>query len=383
MVQYNYPTTILLGEGALAEFGRRLKDKKHKKALVVTDKTLEEIGIVKKVTDVIASSGLECAVFSETHPNPIEDDVDRGVTAYLKGNCDSIIGLGGGSPIDVAKVIKVMVANPPPLAQYDDSKGGDRLITKPMPPLYAIPTTSGTGSEVGRSGVIILRDTGRKTIIFHPDLLPSIAVLEPVLTAGMPPWLTAATGMDAFVHCLEAYFVNMFHPMADGIALQGMELVLKWLPEACKNGRNLEAREKMQIAAAMGAVAFQKGLGMIHSMAHPLSSLYGLHHGLANALVLPDSVLLLEQSSLSVEQIAKIQKVRAIFAECGMGRGSLSESCRAFCDSVGIQMGLSKHNVPSDELDKLSDEAMKDSCHASNMVPVTTDQFKKVLKSAM
>ncbi|MBN2160212.1 MAG: iron-containing alcohol dehydrogenase [Spirochaetes bacterium] len=383
MVQYNYPTIILLGEGSLAEFGRRLKDRDHKKALIVTDKTVEEIGIVKKVTDVIAAAGLQYEVFDETHPNPIEEDVEKGVAAYRKGACDSIIGLGGGSPIDVAKVIKIMVANPPPLSQYDDSKGGDRLITQPMPSLYAVPTTSGTGSEVGRSGVIILRETGRKTIFFHPEILPAIAVLEPALTVGMPPLLTAATGMDAFVHCLEAYFVNMFHPMADGIALQGMELVLKWLTEACRNGRNIEAREKMQIAASMGAVAFQKGLGMIHSMAHPLSSLYGLHHGLANALVLPDSVLLLEQSSLNVEQIAKIQKVRSIFAECGMGRGSLSESCRAFCDSVGIQMGLSKHDVPSDGIDMLSAEALKDSCHAGNMVPVTINDFKKVLTAAL
>jgi 4-hydroxybutyrate dehydrogenase len=252
-----------------------------------------------------------------------------------------------------------------------------------MPALYAIPTTAGTGSEVGRSGVIILRDTGRKTIIFHPELLPSIAVLEPELTAGMPPFLTAATGMDAFVHCLEAYFVNMFHPMADGIALQGMELILTWLPVACKNGANLEAREKMLIASSMGAVAFQKGLGMIHSMAHPLSSLYGLHHGLANALVLPDSILHLEQARLSPEQMAKIQKVRSIFAECGLGRPSLSESCRTFCEQVGIPMGLSKNKVPEDGLAKLSAEALKDGCHGSNMIPVVEGDFLKVLKASM
>ncbi|HPV41763.1 MAG TPA: iron-containing alcohol dehydrogenase [Spirochaetota bacterium] len=383
MVQYNYPTTILLGQGSLAEFGKRLKTKKHAKILVVTDKTLEQMGIVSKLTDILASQGIAYDIYTDIHPNPIEEDVEKGVVAYRSGNCDSIIGLGGGSPIDVAKVIKVMVTNPPPMAQYDDAKGGDALIKGPMPALYAIPTTSGTGSEVGRSGVIILRDTGRKTIIFHPDLLPSMAVLEPELTAGMPPFLTAATGMDAFVHCLEAYFVNMFHPMADGIALQGMELVLKWLPEACRNGKNLDAREKMQIASSMGAVAFQKGLGMVHSMAHPLSSLYGLHHGLANALVLPDSILHLEQSHLSAEQMAKIQKVRAIFAECGLARASLSESCRAFCEMVGIPMGLAKNKVPADGLARLSAEAFKDGCHASNMVPVKEDDFLKVLKAAM
>jgi 4-hydroxybutyrate dehydrogenase len=383
MVQYNYPTTILLGQGALSEFAKRLKDKSHKKVLIVTDKTLEEIGIVKKLSDVLSAMNISYDVYSDTRPNPIEEDVEKGVVAYQTGNCDSIIGLGGGSPVDVAKVIKIMVSNPPPLSQYDDAKGGDSLIKKSMPPLYAIPTTSGTGSEVGRSGVIIMRDTGRKTIFFHPELLPSIAVLEPELTAGMSPFLTAATGMDAFVHCLESYFVNMFHPMADGIALQGIELILKWLPVACKKGKDLEAREKMQIAASMGAVAFQKGLGMIHSMAHPLSSLYGIHHGLANAILLPDSILFLEQSTLSVEQIAKIQKVRAIFAESGMGRESLSESCRTLCDTVGIKMGLLRHNIPESDLEKISTEAFKDGCHATNMVKVTQEDFKKVLKAAM
>jgi 4-hydroxybutyrate dehydrogenase len=383
MVQYNYPTIILLGEGSLSEFAKRLKDKKHKKILIVTDKTIEELGIAKKISDALSALNIAYDVYADTHPNPIEEDVEKGVIAFQAGNCDSIIGLGGGSPIDVAKVIKVMVSNPPPLARYDDAKGGDALIKNPMPALYAIPTTSGTGSEVGRSGVIIMRETGRKTIFFHPELMPSIAVLEPELTAGMPPFLTAATGMDAFVHCLESYFVNMFHPMADGIALEGIELILKWLPIACKKGKNLEAREKMQIAASMGAVAFQKGLGMIHSMAHPLSSLYGLHHGLANAILLPDSILFLEQSPLNVEQIAKIQKVRAIFTECGMGRESLSDSCRALCDAVGITMGLANHKVPAADLEKISAEAFKDGCHASNMVKVAQDDIKKVLKAAM
>lgn len=383
MVQYNYPTIILLGQGALAEFVNRLKAASHKKILIVTDAMVEKLGIVKKLTDLLAPAGIAYAVFTDVHPNPIEDDVEKGVDAFKSGNCDSIIGFGGGSPIDVAKVIKIMVSNPPPLAQYDDSLGGDRLITKPMPPLYAISTTSGTGSEVGRSGVIIMRDTKRKTIFFHPSLLPAIAVLEPELTAGMPAWLTAATGMDAFVHCLEAYFVNMFHPMADGIALQGIELIAKWLPEACRDGNNLEAREKMQIAASMGAVAFQKGLGMVHSMAHPLSSMYGLHHGLANALLLPESILFIEQSKLSPEQMGKIQKVRAIFAECGLARGSLSESCRVFCETVGIQLGLAKNKVPADGVQALSAEAFKDPCHGSNIIPVKQDDFLKVLKAAL
>ena len=382
MVQYNYPTTILLGQGALPEFAKRLNEKNHKKMLIVTDKFLEDSGILAKVTEQLTRNNIAYAVYSGTHPNPIEEDVDRGVAAYRDLGCDSIIGLGGGSPLDVAKVVKIMVANPPPLARYDDCQGGDRLITKPMPPLYAIPTTAGTGSEVGRSGVIIMRETGRKTIFFHPNLMPSIAVMEPELTAGMPPRLTAATGMDAFVHCLESYFAAMFHPMADGIALQGMELILNWLPEACKNGGNLEAREKMQIAAAMGAVAFQKGLGMIHSLAHPLSSLYGVHHGLANAILLPDSIAFIEKAKLTGEQKLKIRKVTAIFEELGIGKGALSARCRSFCESIGIAFGLGANGVPVAELKKVSEEAYKDPCHASSMVPVTESDLLAVLTSA-
>lgn len=382
MVQYNYPTTILLGEGSLAEFAKRLNEKKHKKILIVTDKFLEDSGILATVTEHLTRNNIEFAVYSGTHPNPVEEDVDRGVAAYRDTGCDSIIGLGGGSPVDVAKVVKIMVANPPPLAQYDDCLGGDSLITRPMPPLYAIPTTAGTGSEVGRSGVIIMRETGRKTIFFHPNLMPSIAVMEPALTAGMPPHLTAATGMDAFVHCLEAYCAAMFHPMADGIALQGMELIMKWLPEAYKNGKNLEAREKMQIAAAMGAVAFQKGLGMVHSLAHPLSSLYGLHHGLANALLLPDSLAFIEKSKLNDAQKSKIRKVTAIFDEIGIGKGALSARCRGFCESIGITFGLEKNGVPAAELKKVSEEAYKDPCHGSNMVPVTEKELIAVLTAA-
>ncbi|MBN2079645.1 MAG: iron-containing alcohol dehydrogenase [Spirochaetes bacterium] len=383
MLQYNFPTTILLGQGSLDEFVNRLKIRGHRKALVVTDTTLLEIGIVGRLTGLLEKAGVAFDIFTDTHPNPIEEDVEKGVVAYKKGKCDHIIGIGGGSPIDVAKVIKIMAANPPPLAQYDDCLGGDGRITEPMPPLYAIPTTSGTGSEAGRSGVIIMRDTGKKTIFFHPDLMPAISILEPDLTAGLPPFLTAATGIDAFVHCLEAYFANMFHPMADGIALQGMELIVRWLPTACTHGSDLEAREKMQIAATMGAVAFQKGLGMIHSMAHPLSSRNGLHHGLANALLVTESVLFLEQAALSFEQIAKIQKVRGIFEMNGFARGSLSESCRDFIEATGIEPGLIRHGVKKSDLEVLADDAFVDPCHSGNMIPVTRDDLLMVLAASL
>ncbi|MBW1898016.1 MAG: iron-containing alcohol dehydrogenase, partial [Deltaproteobacteria bacterium] len=282
---YNYPTTILSGQGSLKEFCDRLKEKSHRRPLVVTDKTIRTCGVLDKLIVLLKEREIRFHVFDDTHPNPIEEDVEKGTAAYQENNCDSIIAIGGGSPMDAAKAIKIMAAHPEPLAQYDDAKGGDQKITQPMPPLYAIPTTAGTGSEVGRSAVIILKATGKKTIFFHPDLIPDIAILEPELTAGLPKEITAATGIDAFVHCLETYFAPGLHPMADGIAKEGMELILEWLPKAISDGRDLEARERMLIAAAMGAVAFQKGLGMIHSLAHPLSSRFDIHHGLANALL--------------------------------------------------------------------------------------------------
>ncbi len=382
MEQYNFPTVILSGEGALREFAVRLKEKGHQKALVVTDRTLEEIGLVRRLAALLDEQGIPHALFADTHPNPTDDDVERGVQCFRDNACDSIIALGGGSPMDVAKVLKIMVNNPPPLSQYDDMLGGDRLITEPMPPLYAVPTTAGTGSEVGRSGVIIMRETGRKTIFFHPDLTPAIAVLEPTLTVDLPPAITAATGIDAFVHSLEAYLSPMFHPMADGIALQGMELVLRWLSRAYREGKNIQARSRMQVAAAMGATAFQKGLGMVHSLAHPLSGRYDIHHGLANALLLPEAMAFLERADLSVEQRYRIEKARSLFIEFELDRGSLAESCREFCLSLGIEFGLSKHGVPLSDLEDLSAECIADPCHSGNIIPVSREDLLEVLRAA-
>jgi 4-hydroxybutyrate dehydrogenase len=302
--------------------------------------------------------------------------------AYRNGGCDALVALGGGSPMDTAKVIRFMATHPGPLAQYDDAVGGDKLIVNPMPPLYAIPTTSGTGSEVGRSGVIILRATGKKTIFFHPKLMPDLAVLEPALTAGLPPHITVATGIDAFTHCLEAYFVNAFHPLADGIAQEGIRLVLAHLPRAYANGADLESRGAMQMAAVMGAAAFQKGLGMIHSLAHPLSARYNTHHGLANALLLPEAIAFLESRPLDAAAKAKLARVQELFREAGLDRDSLAESCRAFFNALGVPFGLRQHKVPQADLEKLSQDAFEDTCHASNIIPVTRADMLAVYRAA-
>ncbi len=381
MRQYNYPTTILYGEGALQESAKRVKAMNLRRPLLVTDKTLVKLGHAKKILDVFANEGILCASFEDVHPNPIEADVEAGAKVYVAEKCDCVIALGGGSPMDAAKVIMLAVTHEGPLAKYDDAIGGDKYITKPLPPLFAIPTTAGTGSEVGRAGVIVMRETNNKTIFFHPTMLPKIAILEPSLTVGLPAPVTAATGIDAFTHCLEAYFAPGFHPLADGIAFEGMRVILKSLPKAVKDGANIEARGEMLIAASMGAAAFQKGLGMIHSLAHPLSSECGLHHGLANALMLPKSVEFLEKCDLNSDQRERLTRVQSLFAERGLAKGSLSASCFEFFKALGIQFGLKNHGVRGDQLDKLADKAFKDGCHQTNMIPVTRDQLKAILQA--
>lgn len=382
MQKFNYPTTIYYGPGSLKELASSIAQMGLKKILLVSDPVLQKLGMVGHVSDVCKAAGLNIVPFCEVHPNPIEDDVVKGIQIYKKENCQAFIALGGGSPMDAAKAIMILVDHPGPLAQYDDTKGGDRLITKSLPPLFAIPTTAGTGSEVGRSSVIILKATNDKTILFHPTMMPRIAALEPELTKDLPKVVTVATGLDAFTHCLEAYFAPGFHPMADGIALQGIELILDNLPVVYKNPGDLEARGKMLMAASMGATAFQKGLGMIHSMAHPLSSECGLHHGLANALSLPACVDFLEKSDLNKNQRKQIEIVRELFQQRGLVGKTLSEICREFFKSLGVQFGLSNHGVKKEDLPKLSHKAILDPCHANNMIKVTEKDFERTFAQA-
>lgn len=382
MQQFNYPTTILFGEGAVAALAQRAGAAGLRRVLLVTDPTLVRLGLAERVTAALKTAGVESAVFDAVHPNPIEEDVERGVAAYREAACDGLVALGGGAPMDVAKVVKLMVAHEPPLARYDDALGGDRLVVHPMPPLYAIPTTAGTGSEVGRSGVIVMRESRAKTIFFHPRLMPDIAALEPALTAGLPPGITAATGMDAFTHCLESYLSPAFHPLADGVAFEGMRLVLQSLPVVVREGSNLEARGRMQVAAAMGATAFQKGLGMTHSLAHPLSAEYDMHHGLANAVLLPFCLTFLETSPMSEQDREKLRLVRRLFEDHGLPRGGLGDGLRAFVESLGLKTGLRNHGVPREDLGKLADLAFKDPCHRSNMVPVARDDLGRVYEEA-
>jgi len=373
---------MVLGEGALDDMAAAIQKQDQRRPLIVTDQALVDLGLVARLTDVLDAYGLESSIFGEVHPNPLERDCEMGSQCFTDNRCDCLIAIGGGSAMDVAKTLKVLASHAGPIALYDESRGGDQLIRNPMPPLYAIPTTAGTGSEVGRAAVVILKETGRKSIIFHPDLMPTMAVLEPSLTEQLPVALTAATGIDALTHAMEAYFAPAFHPICDGIALQAMQLVVRYLPLACANGSDLDAREKMLLAASMGAVAFQKGLGMVHSLAHPLSAEYDTHHGLANALLLPDSLALIEQRAKQQDQQQRIRETHQIFINAGSKAASLAESVRLFIQKVGVQMGLEHGGIPVRDLPRLAKLAFEDGIHQTNMVPVTESDLLGVYRSA-
>ena len=380
MNQFSFPTTILHGEGALAELANRIAEKK---LMLVTDPGLVKAGVVEQALAELADCGAAFEVFGGVHPNPIEADVEAGAEFYIEHDCDGLLALGGGSAMDVAKVIRFFASHPSPLAQYSVLDNGGAKIIGTLPPFYAVPTTAGTGSEVGRGAVITLRDTGRKTLFVAPPLMPTIAVLEPGLTAGLPPHLTAATGIDAFTHCLESYFAPVYHPMADGVALEGIRLCLAHLNAAVTDGQDLPSRAQMQMAASMGAVAFQKDLGMVHSLAHPLSARHGTHHGLANALMLPNSMAFIEATDLTAAQLQRIQTIRTLFAEAGRSGDSLADETRTWFEELGIQFGLKNHGITADDLGPLADEAFADPCHATNLIPVTRDDLATVYRGAL
>ena len=387
MNQYNFPTVLFYGADALKDLAPAIQKRGLKSLLLVTDPGLVQIGLADSVKSTLTSSGLNIEIFDNVHPNPIEEDVTTGVEMYKSGGFDGIIALGGGSAMDVAKTIRFMAVHEPPLAQYDDALGGDAKIVNPMPPLFAIPTTAGTGSEVGRSSVITLKETGRKTIFFHPGLMPDIAVLDPKLTVGLPPHITAATGMDAFTHCAEAYLVDSFHPMADALAVEGMKMIVANLPKVLDEPGNLDARGKMLLAASMGATAFQKGLGMIHSMAHPLSAEFNIHHGLANALLIKFGMEFTIAKALETSNQALMEKLNLIgniiLNSTTEDVALLPENLNNFIHNLGISGGLKQHGVLSGQIPKLAQLAFEDSCHATHPFPVSIEDFHAVYTRAL
>ena len=285
---WNYPTTMWVGENRIKDLGSACKKLNINKPLLVTDNGLAKSKIIEDAVTLLKKENLAVEVYSNVVGNPTGSNVEEGVEFYKNNKCDGVIAFGGGSGLDVGKAIAFMSGQTLSIWEFEDiGDNWSKANPDTIAPIIAVPTTAGTGSETGRASVILNEKIGEKKIIFHPKFLPSIVILDPVLTLDLPPKITAATGMDALAHCLEAYCATGFHPMADGIALEGMKLINKWLLKAVKNGKDIEARMNMLTAASMGSTAFQKGLGAIHSLSHPVNALNNVHHGLSNAIFMP------------------------------------------------------------------------------------------------
>lgn len=377
LVTWSFPTRIVFGNGAVKEIGdhaRALGGEKAK-ALIVTDPGVIKAGAVDAVRASLDAAEVAHATFDGVHGNPLENDVHAGFDAYQASRASIVVAVGGGSPLDVAKLVRLLVTHAPPLAQYDDAIDGGNKITKPVPPMIAVPTTAGTGSEVGRSGVVTIEATHRKTVIFSPRLMAEVAVLDPELTVGMPARTTAATGFDALTHNVESYLSLGDHPMADAIALGGIELCVRSLARATKSPKDLEARGDMMKAAMMGAVAFQKGLGACHSLAHPLSSEKGLHHGLANALCLPAVV------AWNAEVVGdRVARIASIF---GVDPRALPKAIADLRAELGLPNGLRAEGVSESDLEKLADLAIEDACHRCNPRPCTRTDLLALYRASL
>jgi alcohol dehydrogenase class IV len=369
---WNYPTTVWVGENRIKDLTRACIDLKINKPLLVTDKDLVNLTMIKKVTSEIKKNFNELNIFSNFSGNPVGENVEEGVGEFKKNNCDGVIAIGGGSALDVGKAIAFMSGQTRPIWDFEDI--GDywkRADEKNIAPIIAAPTTAGTGSETGRASAIINKVSGVKKIIFHPKFLPSIVILDPVLTVDLSPRLTAATGMDALAHNLEAFCAPGFHPMADGIAIEGMKLIKQSLLKVFKNGKDLKARADLLAAASMGSTAFQKGLGAIHSLSHPVNSQFNVHHGLSNAIFMP--YVLTFNKSLIEKRIVSICDYL-----------NLDKNFDSFLNWI---LDLRKKlNIPhklSDvvesnkiDLDKLSKMALEDPSTASNPKKMTVDDLK-------
>jgi alcohol dehydrogenase class IV len=375
--QYNFPTTIRFGAGASAELGDYLIRNGLSKPLIVTDRTVEQLDFFSKLIAGLKAQHISVEVFSDIHKNPVKSDVYKGTDVYDATDRDSIIGIGGGAALDVARAVVLRVEHREDLFKYDDLIGGDVYVTNGVPHFITIPTTAGTGSEVGRSAIIADDETHQKKILFSPKLLAKIVFADPLLTMDLPAPVTAATGMDALTHNLEAYLAKMPHPMAEGIALQGIELIGGSIERAV-NQPDLESRSKMLIASLMGAVAFQKGLGVVHSLAHPLSSLLDTHHGLANAVNLPYGMRF--NIAGFEHKFRRIARALDLKDETGEGVVNYLTELNT---KVHIPHRLGDIGVKAEHVETLSDLAIADFAHPNNPKPVSREDFKALYLEAL
>jgi alcohol dehydrogenase class IV len=381
--QFSFPTQISFGPGAARMLPEHLAALGMNKPLIVTDPGLKKTGVCTAVETVLKRSGVPCAVFCEVEANPCEKDVENALGAYLANGCDGVIGLGGGSPLDVAKVVSVLAVNQGPLIRFDVLSGGNKQIQGPLPPVIAIPTTSGTGSEVGRCSVITSESEGRKFLVCNPLMMPGRAILDPELALGLPPALTAYTGLDALTHNIEALTVEDFHPMCDAIAEKGIEFVASYLERAVKNPGDLEARGYMMMAAMMGAVAFQKDLGAAHSLAHALSSVCGMQHGLANALCLvPVMRFNMEASARKYAVVARGFGINTFGMTDLEAASQAIAAVEDLIRRVGIPATLADAGVEEDLLPLLGRKAFEDGCHQTNPRPCTQEDLLQLFRQA-
>lgn len=376
---WNYPTQIYAGAGRIRDLPGCCASKGIQAPLFVTDRDLSLLPVFKKNLAICRSAGLDAGVFSEVKSNPTGTNVSEGVLAYQAGGHDGVIAFGGGSALDAGKAIALMAGQTCALWDLEDiGENWTRADSDCIAPVLAVPTTAGTGSEVGRASVIVDETEHVKKIIFHPRMMPSSVILDPELTYGLPPHLTAATGMDALSHNLEALCSPVWHPMAEGIALEGIRLVFEFLPRAVRNGKDEEARIQMLTASALGATAFQKGLGAMHALSHPLGALYDTHHGLLNAVLMP-YVLLANQSVIG----PKIARACQIMGLSEVSVDGFVDCVLELRDTVGIPHSLVEVGIDSARLEDIGWMATQDASAASNPLPFTAIQYSELCERAV
>ena len=375
--QYNFPTTIRFGAGVSKELGDYLLKNKLSKPLIVTDPTVAQLDFFKEIITDLKKKNISIEIFKDIHKNPVKSDVYKGTDAYDATFRDAVIGIGGGAALDVARAIVLRVNHREDLFKYDDLIGGEVFVTNDVPHFIAVPTTAGTGSEVGRSAIISDDETHQKKILFSPKLLAKIVYADPLLTMELPSFITAATGMDALTHNMEAYLAKMSHPLCEGIALEGISLISQSLEKAV-NKPDLESRSKMLVASLMGAVAFQKGLGVVHSLAHPLSSLLDTHHGLANAVNIPYGMQFnIEGFEYKFKRIARTLELKQENGE------AVVKYLFGLNSKINIPHRLADIGVKREHIETLANLAIADFAHPNNPKAVTREDFKQLYLKAL
>ena len=375
--QFNFPTKIRFGAGVIAELPAYLKENNLSKPLICTDPNVANLPFFKQILQDLQANGISVEVFCDIHKNPVKSDVYKGDEAYYGTHRDCIIGIGGGAAMDVARAILLRINHREDLFKYDDLIGGDVFVTNDVPHFITIPTTAGTGSEVGRSAIIADDETHQKKILFAPKLLAKIIFADPMLTIDLPPFITAATGMDALTHNMEAFLAKNWHPMCDGIALQGIALIHESLEKAVNNP-SVASRSKMLMASLMGAVAFQKGLGVVHSLAHPLSSLLDTHHGLANAVNIQYGMRFnIAGFEAKFRQIARTLELKEESGE------AVVQYLFDLNSKINIPHRLREIGVRTEHIETLADLAIADFAHPNNPKPVSRNDFKNLYLEAL